>query len=168
MNIRDMIPFNKNREHGMTRTERSLPPQPTLTPFNQLWNDMDTFFENFFGEYPSSRQDFSLTPRINLSETDNVLQIEAEMPGMEEKDIELAVDEGHLVMRGEKRRECNENDGGRRRIECSYGRFERTIPLPDYVKAHEAKAKYRNGVLYVEIPKDPKRSEGKRIPVTAG
>ena len=84
---------------------------------------------------------------------------------MDEKDINVSVDNRYLTLRGEKKHE--NRDEKAHRMECSYGFFERTLPLPEYAKSQEAKANYKKGVLTIHIPKDPKKEEvGRTIPIS--
>ena len=106
----------------------------------------------------------AVTPNVNISETKKEVKVEAELPGMEEKDINVAIDNGYLTIRGEKKHE--NRDEKAHRIECSYGLFERTFPLPENAIAEKAKAKYKKGVLTIDIPKDPaKIDSGRTIPI---
>lgn len=164
MSIRDLIPFNWRREHDLpvrrVTPEREWP----ATPFG---SDIDRLFESFFGDFPAPWGESSLVPRVNIRETDKNYIVEAEIPGLDEKDLEVVVDRGMLVLRGEKRHERrDEKDGHVRRFECAYGHIERRLPLPDDVIADQAKATYRNGVVTITLARDGSKPAGKRIPVT--
>jgi HSP20 family protein len=93
------------------------------------------------------------------------VRITAELPGLEEKDVELRVEDGILMLRGEKRTEFD--DAETQYSERSYGRFERHIALPAEVDDERANATFRNGVLTVTLPKTERaRPHGKRIPIS--
>jgi HSP20 family protein len=79
--------------------------------------------------------------------------VRVEIPGLESKDLDVQVEEGWLVVRGEKRHEHREERGHYYLAECAYGWFERAFPLPDEVDATRARARYRHGVLTVRLPK---------------
>jgi HSP20 family protein len=105
-------------------------------------------------------------PNVELGETDREIRITAELPGLDEKDVELVVEDGVLTLRGEKRSEVE--DKGRGYSERSYGRFERRIGLPKGIEPDKANATFRNGVLTVTLPKSAASNENvRRIPVNA-
>ena len=92
-----------------------------------------------------------------FDDEDNVV-VRLEAPGMDKDDFDLKVVGDHLVVRGEKRIDRERAEGRYHVTECAYGRFERAIPLPERVKSDKAQAKYKNGVLRVELPKaEPRR-----------
>lgn len=92
-----------------------------------------------------------------FDDDDNVV-VRLEAPGMDKDDFDLKVLENHLVVRGEKRIERESTQGRYHVTECAYGRFERVVPLPERVDSEKARAKYKNGVLRVELPKaEPRR-----------
>ena len=102
-------------------------------------------------------------PRLEVEEGDTEYRVTAELPGLDEKDVEVLVHEGVLVLRGEKRVE-NE-DRARAYIERAYGRFERRIALEGADEAN-TQATFRNGVLAVTVPKSARNRERvKRIPI---
>ena len=105
-----------------------------------------------------------LSPSVNVSETKKEIKIEVELPGMDEKDFSVSIENGYMTLRGEKKHE--NRDEKTHRMECSYGFFERTLPLPEYAKAEDAKAKYKKGVLTINIPKNPKKETGRSIPIS--
>jgi len=91
--------------------------------------------------------------------------VTAELPGLEEKDVEIQVDDDVLTISGEKRSEIDDKD--RRYSERYYGRFERRIALPAEVDEDRANASFRNGVLTVTLPKTERaRQNVKRIPIS--
>jgi len=88
-----------------------------------------------------------------VRENDKEVDVEAELPGMNEDDIDVAVADGTLVIRGEKKDEHEERDEGFIRRERVFGRIERVVPLPDGLDVDHAKATFKNGVLTVAIPR---------------
>jgi HSP20 family protein len=158
--IGKLIPWNRNRSTALT-------PQATRDPlvslqrqvnrlFDELWSDFDlpTFGSTGMGtEWPA----------VDLSESDKELVLNVEVPGMDEKDIEVQFVNDTLVLRGERR---GERGDGRRFSERYYGRFERRIPLDIGIDPDKAKAELRNGVLTVTLPKNEQaQAEVHRIPV---
>jgi HSP20 family protein len=105
-------------------------------------------------------------PTVELGETDKEVRITAELPGLDEKDVDITVEEGVLTLRGEKKSEVEGKDRGY--TERSYGRFERRIGLPRGIERDKASATFRNGVLTVILPKSEAANENvRRIPVNA-
>src|SRR6266508_2226484 len=107
----------------------------------------------------SSRKD--LAPRYAdpfsalRSEMDKEIVVEAELPGMDEKDISLALQDGVLTIRGEKKHEYDEEKENYRVMERRYGSFQRSLRLPDTVNEDKVEASFDNGVLKVIVPKRP-------------
>ena len=167
MRIKDLIPFNWKKEKPVETKNISEISKRAMMPFDRIFEDFDRFFREPFGELglQSTGQGNELSPSVNISETKKDIKVEAELPGMDERDINVSIDNGYLILRGEKKHE--NRDEKAHRMECSYGFFERTLPLPEYAKTEEAKAKYKKGVLTINIPKDAKKETGRSIPISA-
>jgi HSP20 family protein len=102
---------------------------------------------------------------VEVVETDKDIRIAAELPGMDEKDVEVSVSDDVLTIRGEKRAEIDDKE--RHFSERYYGRFERRIPLPFEVEDDRAEASFENGVLTVTLPKSPEaEAKTKRIAIS--
>ncbi len=89
----------------------------------------------------------------DLLDNDDKIVVRLEAPGMEQSDFDIAVHDDMLIVRGEKHYQNERSEGGYQIAECAYGTFERAIPLPQNVDGSQAKAKYRRGVLRIEMPK---------------
>ncbi|MET1081135.1 MAG: Hsp20/alpha crystallin family protein [Pseudomonas sp.] len=100
----------------------------------------------------------------DLYEDDSKLVVRLEIPGLDKDQLDLEVRDDNLIVRGEKRLDEQASDGHYRIRQCAYGSFHRSIALPRAVKADQAKAEYRNGVLRIELPKS-ERHQGRRIEV---
>jgi len=99
-------------------------------------------------------------------EDDQRLIVRVEVPGMDKKDLNIEVLDDKLVLSGEKRFSEESSDGRWRIIQCAYGSFHRTVPLPVPVLADQARASYKDGILRVELPKaDPGRPKAKTIEI---
>lgn len=119
------------------------------------------FGEFFRGVAPAeSVGDFA--PRLNVSESEKEVKVEAELPGLDEKDIKVELDQDSLVLSGEKKALEEQKDDQWYRAEHSYGRFHRVIPLPADVDGEKAKAKFKNGVLTITLPKRPEEEAKKK------
>jgi len=114
-------------------------------------DEIDRFFNDFGLNLRDS--DTVWRPSVDLSETENTYEVKAEMPGMKKEDIKVEVKENVLTLTGEKKHETKDDKKNFHRLERVYGKFQRSFRLPKEVKSQEIKAKYRNGVLMIEIPK---------------
>jgi HSP20 family protein len=102
-------------------------------------------------------------PNVEVSETDQEVKVIAELPGLDEKDVEVELSDGVLAIKGEKKTETEDKD--RLFSERYYGRFERRIPVED-IEDEKVGASFRNGVLTVTLPKLPQpQRQAKRIPI---
>jgi HSP20 family protein len=139
-------------------------------PFLALHREMNRLFDDFsrgFGLAPFGQERFfggaSGWPKIEVSETDKEVTIHAELPGLDQKDVDVQLANGMLSIKGEKKTETE--DKNRLFSERYYGRFERRIPV-DEVDEDKVSASFKNGVLTVVLPKSTKAQENvKRIPV---
>lgn len=108
-----------------------------------------------------SRSDWA--PAVDIKETDDAYLIEAELPGLNKKDVKVTVDDGVLTIQGERRQEEESSDKKIHRVERFYGSFMRRFSLPDNVDENSVKAKFKDGVLTLSVkkaePKEPKAIE---------
>jgi HSP20 family protein len=155
MTLKSLIPVGGER--GVTR--------PLSNPFSALQQEIDRLFEGFSRGFSgfSARE---VMPSMDLSETDKEIEITAELPGLEEKDIQLNVADNVLTIRGEKKNEREETKKDYYLVERSYGSFTRAVQLPDGVNADSIKAVMSKGVLKVTVPK-PAPAQTKKIDVKA-
>lgn len=127
---------------------------------NRLLNDA---FNGFQIAPFSSGANFGW-PSVEVSETDKDVKVTAELAGLEEKDIEVSVEDDVLTITGEKRTETDDKE--RRYSERYYGRFERRLALPGVIDDERVKATFKNGVLSVTLPKaQGAKAKTKRIPI---
>ena len=144
-----------------------MTPSMAQSPLFDLQRDMNRVFDDFFRGFDLpqvfGRQSW---PQIDVAETDTEYKVTAELPGMEEKDVELTLRDNVLTLSGEKRDELEEKNEGRYYAERFVGRFSRTVPLPVEVDADKVAAAFKNGVLTVVLPKSQQaRETTKRIPI---
>lgn len=150
------LPSLFRRERG-----REMAIRRESDPVTALRHERARLFEDFgrsFGfDWPawSGEGWRGFSPSVEVDETDTEVRVTAELPGLEEKNFGLSLDGDILTLRGEKKREHEKERGGWYRSERSCGRFERHIPLPCALKAEDAKAEFRKGVLRVTLPKPP-------------
>ena len=101
-----------------------------------------------------------------MSETDTEFRVEAELPGLEEKDVEVTLADGVLKIRGEKQAEKEEKTRRTHWVERSYGAFQRAIRVPEGIEEDKVNASFKKGILTVTIPKKPEvQKQTRRIPV---
>jgi HSP20 family protein len=106
-------------------------------------------------------------PKVDVSETKDAVVVRAEVPGVDQKDIGLSLQEGVLTIKGEKEEEKEEKDKRYHRVERSYGAFARAIRLPAAVDSSKVSATFKDGVLTVTLPKTA-AAKGTAIPIKAG
>jgi HSP20 family protein len=129
------------------------------SPVMAIQNEMNRMFDQFFNDpftmlsSPSIRSMADFMPKIDVSETDAAMLVTAELPGMDEKDIQLSLENDALIISGEKKNDVDEKGKNFHRIERSYGSFQRVIPLVSEIQTDKVEASFRNGVLNISLPK---------------
>ncbi|HEX5600255.1 MAG TPA: Hsp20/alpha crystallin family protein, partial [Hyphomicrobiaceae bacterium] len=110
----------------------------------------------------------SLRPAVDIAEDDKELVISAEIPGLDEKDLDVSLAGDLLTIKGEKKAEHEERNGGAYYVERRYGSFSRSVRLPFQVDDQDVEAKYEKGVLTIRIPKPIEMQKAvRRIPINA-
>ncbi len=165
MRIRELVPWGA-RERELSRKNSGDPVMSLQSEMSRLF---DSFFEGFEGG-PFARMGFgelAAMPKVDVSETKDSIHVTADLPGMNEENIEVSLSDGSLLIQGEKQADKEDKEKNYHRIERSYGSFRRSIPLPGEVDAQKVDASFKNGVLTVVLPKvAPSASAGaKKIPV---
>ncbi len=137
-------------------------------PFSSLQHEISRLFEDTFGGpfgQNGNGQRF-LIPSIDVKETDKSVEVEAELPGVDEKDVQVTFDDGVLTIKGEKKTEKEETKAGYHVSERSYGSFLRTLDLPTDIDAEKISAKCVKGVLKITLPKLAEaKSKAKKIEI---
>ena len=114
-------------------------------------------------------QSLTWVPSIKMQTRDDNLIVRAELPGIDpEDDVEVSVQNGVLVIRGERRREQRDRNDRYYRSEVYYGSFLRTVTLPQSARTDDISAKYEDGVLEITVPLESKATSGKRVEITSG
>ena len=133
-----------------------------------LRKDFGRLFDRFFDEplfpIPNLFSEDAWYPTVDISEDKKGIIVKAEIPGVDQKDIEVYLAGRSLTIKGEKKREKDEADGQYHRVESSFGYYKRTIELPADVDESGMDAKYKNGVLKIRLKK-AKEAETKRIKI---
>jgi HSP20 family protein len=154
-------------------TTHLLVPRRSAGPVASFgWSDFDRLFDSLWSGvgFPARAAEASAyAPRIDLTETDKEIRVAAELPGLEEKDIAVSLEDGVLTIRGERNAAKNEGDEKEvRHVETFHGKYLRSLRLPSEVDAEGVTAVYRNGILTVTLPKPPEaQPQARAIPVTS-
>lgn len=159
---RSLIPWRRGKSLAPAREEEN--------PFEVLHREMTTLFDSFFRDlepafrgWPSLRGTGApMVPAADVAETDDEVCVTADLPGLTDKDVEVFIDNGALVIRGEKKQDREEKKRNYHLIERSYGRFEREVALPSGLDLDHVAARFKNGVLTVTLPKTPAAKSQRR------
>lgn len=130
-------------------------------PFLNLANWQEQVNRIFEHAFPGRPEDSAMTawaPAVDIYETENELVLKADLPDINEKDLDVRVENNMLTLHGERKFEQKVKEENYLRIERTYGSFTRSFSLPNTVSTEAIKAEYKNGVLTVEMPK---RAESK-------
>jgi HSP20 family protein len=164
------------------QTEKSSSQLPQQwQPFERFRREMDRLFDDFSSGFwrgslfdmapPFRRAEaaFRTMPAVDVAETEKAYKIAAELPGLDEKNIEVKLANGVLSIKGEKQEEKEEKQKDYYRRERSFGSFERSFQVPNDVEADKIEASFKNGVLSVTLPKTAEaQKEAKKIEVKTG
>jgi HSP20 family protein len=158
------VPSNPGIGKGGDIMMRGLMP---WTGMGNLKQEMDRLFDRMaearWDEIPTLGD---WAPSMDISETKESLVAKVEVPGMDEKDIQVSLQENLLTIKGEKKMEKEEKEERYHRVERSYGAFTRSVRLPVAVDASKVTATFKNGLLMVTLPKTP-AAKGTAIPINA-
>ncbi len=189
LNLKKWVPWNWfKKEQDAQQGASSLPvakatapavmSSASFEPLLQLHREVDRLFDDAFRGFgvqwprltlPAVASEWQglMRPALDIQETDKQYRITLEVPGVDEKDIHLTLDEDVLWIRGEKRQEQVHKDGQYHRVERGYGSFQRALNLPDDADQDSIKASFKNGVLAVTIDKRERAAapSGRTIPI---
>lgn len=125
---------------------------------SSLQEQVNRLFESTFPGRPDDSALTTWAPAVDIYETENELVLKADLPDINEKDLDVRVENNMLTIRGERKFEQQVKEDNYLRVERAYGSFSRSFSLPNTVNTDAIKAEYKNGVLTVELPK---RAESK-------
>jgi HSP20 family protein len=159
----NLIPWRWHRQSVPARREDG-----EWSGFNSVQQEMNRVFEDFFTGFqwpmPVGEGKNVFDPRLDVTETEKELSITVELPGMDEKDIDLSLSNNALTIKGEKKEEKENRTHGHYRIERTYGSFQRTIPVPCEIESDKVEATFKKGVLSITLPKNQQeKCAGKKI-----
>jgi len=166
----------QNVPRNMTAMEAWRPVESLRREIDRLFEDLGRDFWRFpfrnsaFNVGPSWQRElaWAAAPAVDIVDKENAYEVTAELPGMDEKNIEVRLANGDLTIRGEKRDEKEEKRKGYHLQERHFGSFERTFAVPEGVDVEKIDASFKNGVLTVKLPKKPEAIKpAKKIEVKA-
>lgn len=162
--IKDLLPWKKSQKNGI-----SVKREDALSNLYQHINDLfDSYLSPTSSEFLS--ESFSnLSPRVDVSESDDALEINAELPGMEPKDIDVSIDGDFLVIKGEKKEEHKDKNKNYHVTERRYGSFSRMLEIPvDRLDLDKIESKFKKGVLHLKMPKTAEaKSQQRKIAISS-
>ncbi len=149
------------------KTETRVPATTYADPFQAFRAEMDKLAETFFGRNLTPFAGFApgngmVMPSIDLKEDDAAIVLTAELPGMDENDVELAVKNGVLTLKGEKKHVYEDKKDDVQLMERRYGTVQRTMRLPESVDPDKIEAKFDKGVLTITMAKRPETAPAAR------
>jgi HSP20 family protein len=162
-----------NMAQAMTPLGQAVLAPRYRDPFQALRSEMDQLFDSFLtGAFPSPRflegWREGLLPALDMREDGSCVTIEAELPGLDIKDVELTVENGVLSISGERKLEKHEEKENYHLLERRYGRFDRSIRLPESIDENKVEAKFDKGILRVILKKKPEAiRQQKKIAIKA-
>ena len=164
MDFRSLVPFG----FGAGPLARR---RPEDDPFMGFRRELDRLVDDMFGgravgRWPGAQ---AVDLRLDVSETDKEVKVTAELPGVEEKDVEVTLNDDILTIKGEKKVEEERKDDNVHMVERSYGSFARSLRLPFSVDQDKVEARFNKGVLTVTLPKPPEAQRpARRIEIKPG
>jgi len=168
------------------KNEEKKPPAATeFPPFANLRREIDRLFDDFaWGpawRMPSTRSLFDAepfwrgditwgkVPAVDIADTEKAYEITVELPGLDEKNVEVKFSDGVLTIKGEKKEEKEEKKKDYHVSERRYGSFQRSFTVPDGIDANKIDATFKDGVLAVTLPKTPEaQRKEKQIAIKKG
>ena len=169
MSIKDILPWKRKKDSVPVRREQGDDALESLR--RDLNSLVDEFLTPLAGRRPgvggfAGMPAGAYVPRVDLTENDKEVVVSIELPGVDEKDVDLTLDGRNLVVRGEKKEEDESREGDTYRYERTYGSFQRVVPLPEGLDEDKAGARFRKGVLTVRIPRSTEsRNRRKKVVV---
>jgi len=149
---------------------RSVEPFHPPSPFLSFYRQANRLFEDVFREFDDAREALGgiLSPNIDVTQNDQEIRITAELPGVQEKDVEVTINNDVLTVRAEKRVERDDTKDTRHISERAYGTFQRLLQLPQSVDPDQIHAHFDKGVLTVTLPRTEQEKDRRRITIESG
>jgi len=168
MALGDLVPWKRRQRDLDIRRDYD-------SPFRTLAREMNRFFDDFRSRFDIEPFGFSrgeagaFMPSVDVTEDDKEVRITSELPGLDEKDIDITLSKDSVTIKGEKKQEMEDKGKDYYRMERSYGSFQRMIPLPAEIDQDKAQAEFKKGILKVRLPKTAEAQKAqKKIEVKTG
>ena len=168
---------NQSRTELQTSQTSMARPNRGLTPFSlarspfammqQMFDDLDALWTGSVPWGSAERGQRAFVPQIEVSRKNDQILVKCDLPGMSPDDVEVSVEQGQLVISGERHSAHEHDDSGSWQCEREYGMFRRVIALPDGADASSAQAHFNNGVLEVSI-RAPEQARGRKVEIQHG
>jgi HSP20 family protein len=175
MNLQKLSPWNwfKSERADRAAPVTVEPRQGELSPLLGMHQELDRWMDGVMRQFgmPSLESRFGemsslLKPQLDIAERDEEYLISVEVPGVDEKDIKLTLDDDRLIIEGEKRQESTTKEDRYQRIERSYGSFRRVLDLPGDAQPEEIRASFSHGVLKIQVPRSGEiKAQRREIPI---
>jgi HSP20 family protein len=151
-----LVPWRSNKSQAPATGGDNI-----FDPFLSFRREMDRMFDTFFDGLPTrSAGGFSIMPVVDVDETEKEMIVTAELPGVSDKDVEVSLAGDMLTIKGEKKTEKEDKNGGY--SERRYGSFTRSLRLPFEVKDENVDATFKDGVLSIRLPKPAEMQRSSR------
>jgi HSP20 family protein len=164
MAMTNLIPWRRNKNNMQIHRDREM--DDWMGSFHREMNHlMSRFFHGFDLEpwgWANGAGSGAFLPHVDVSENDKAIKVTAELPGMDEKDIDITLTRDSLTIKGEKKEESEEKDKDLYRMERRYGSFHRVIPLSADVDESKVGADFKKGVLKITLPKTPEAQHARK------
>jgi HSP20 family protein len=140
-----------------------------IRDLDSLQSDMNRLFDRFFegGRNANGGAARRWIPPMDLVESEDHLVLRADLPGMKEDDVDIEIKDGVLTISGERKSEHEQKGEGFHRVERAFGRFSRSLSLPDGIDPNKVAATFKDGVLEVKVPK-PDETKPTRVQIAGG
>ena len=164
MALQNLVPWKRGEKKVPVKQESSH-------PVVRFQREMDKLFDNFFNGFdlaPWGQSWGAFHPNVDISEDNKKIMVAAELPGLDENDIQVSLAHNVLTIKGEKKEEKEDKGKNYYHMERSYGSFQRSIPLPCEVETDKVEATFKKGVLNISLPKTAEaQKQRKKITVKA-
>jgi HSP20 family protein len=156
MFMRRRVPVNRRDEHPLA---------PWFNGLDNLHGEIDRWFDEFARGVPGLESLRTGSPRVEIVETDDMILINVELPGIEGKDVDIRVLPHEVRLKAEKKQEEQFQDDKQYRSELYYGSMSRSVSLPSEIDPEQAVASFKNGILKLTLPKTTPTETGKRLTI---
>ena len=135
---------------------------------DDLASEMNTFVETLFGEDATTAPATGYSPRMDVTESDNAFELELDLPGVKPSDVNIDIEEDHVMVHGKRVQKETPEGVERQRSERSFGDFKRTVKLPKMIDKDSITANFEDGVLSIVMPKMAEKKTSRRVEISYG